>query len=119
MTLPTPSFTLQTARELKHRGNDPIHWLIGGDMALFLPQWRQPLDLLKEVTFVVMARPGWTIDWSKLPAEYHSLRDNIVEAPLIDISASDIRRRVAAGQSIDYLTPPGVCDYIRNRGLYR
>src|ERR1700722_4498113 len=43
ITLPIPSFTLQTAKELKRRGINPIHWLIGGDMALFLPQWRQPL----------------------------------------------------------------------------
>lgn len=119
LTLPTPSYTLQTIRELKHRGHAPIHWLVGGDMALFLPQWREPLALIQETSFVVMARPGWTIDWERLPVEYRHLQKNVVEAPQIEISASEIRRRVAAGQGIDYLTPPAVCDYIRNRGLYR
>jgi nicotinate-nucleotide adenylyltransferase len=119
ITLPTPSFTLQTARELRRRGHDKIHWLIGGDMLLYLPQWRQPLDLLAEVHFIVMARPGSNIDWSALPPEYRHLRDNVVEAPQIDISATDIRRRVVAGLGIDFLTPPAVCDYIRNHGLYR
>jgi len=119
MTMPTPSFTLQTVRELKRRGNSQIDWLIGGDMLIFLPQWRQPLDLLQEATLVVMARLGWSIDWSTLPADYRRLQGNVVESPQIDISSTDIRRRVAAGLSIDYLTPPAVCDYIRNRGLYR
>ena len=120
MTLPTPSFTLQTARELQRRGQKKINWLwIGGDMLLYLPQWRQPLDLLAEVNFIIMARPGWTIDWSTLPSEYCHLRDNVVQAPLIDISASDIRKRIANGLAIDFLTPPAVCDYIRNHGLYR
>ena len=119
ITLPTPSFTLQTVHELKRRGHTLIDWLIGGDMLIFLPRWRKPLDLLKEANFVVMARPGWNIDWSALPAEYRHLRDNVVETPQIDISASDIRRRVAAGLGIEFLTPPAVADYIRNRGLYR
>ena len=119
LQLPSPSYTLQTVHELKRQGHSQINWLIGGDMLLYLPQWRQPLELLSEVRFVVMARPGWTLDWSLLPPEYRDLRQNVVETPLVQISASDIRRRVTAGISIDYLTPPAVCDYIRNRGLYR
>jgi nicotinate-nucleotide adenylyltransferase len=50
---------------------------------------------------------------------YHPLRQRIVTAPMIQISASDIRRRVRAGQSIDFLTPPAVVEYIVERGLYR
>jgi nicotinate-nucleotide adenylyltransferase len=114
-----PSYTFQTVRELKKSTSEPIHWLIGADMLLHLPQWREPLKLLSEVRFVIMARPGFAIDWSKLPPEYRRLESKIVEAPLIDISASDIRRRVRAGLSIDYLTPPAVCDYIHSRKLYR
>jgi nicotinate-nucleotide adenylyltransferase len=114
-----PSYTIDTVRQLQRSGNDPIHWLIGADMLLYLPMWRQPLDLLREVQFVVMARPRFAIDWSQLPAEYRRLESQVVDAPLIDISASDIRRRINRGLSIDYLTPPAVCDYIRTRGLYR
>ena len=113
------SYTIDTINELMRQQPGPIHWLIGADMLLYLPKWRQPLELLREVNFIVMARPGWQLDWDLLPAEYRHLQDNLVEAPLIDISASDIRRRVKAGLDIDYLTPPAVCDFIRNRGLYR
>jgi nicotinate-nucleotide adenylyltransferase len=114
-----PSYTIDTVRELKRSGSQEVNWLIGADMLLYLPKWRQPLDLLREVRFVVMSRPGFKIDWTQLPAEYGDLEKQVVEAPLIDISASDIRRRIKAGLDIEYLTPPAVCDYIRTRGLYR
>ncbi len=115
-----PSFTLETARMLAKRTSSPrpIHWLIGADTLPQLLSWHEPERLLEEVQFVVMARPGTTIDWNALPARLSALRENLVEAPLIDISATDIRRRVAAGRSIDYLTPPAVCRYIHDRGLY-
>ena len=118
-----PSYTLDTVRELRRRGGDwadqPVHWLIGADSLLQLPTWHQPLALLEEVHFVVMARPGWAFDWERLPPPFRKLRENVVEAPLIDISATDIRRRVRAGEPIDDLTPKPVADYIRERGLYR
>ena len=112
------SFTLDTGRELKARGIDPIHWLIGADMLMYLPRWHRPLDLLAEVHFVVMARPGWRIDWSKLPQEFQRLRGHVVGVPQIDISATEIRRRVAAGEPIDQMVPPAVAHYIAQRRLY-
>ena len=114
-----PSYTIDTVRALAAQGLGKVHWLIGADMLLDLPRWREPQALLQEVEFVVMARPGWTMDWDRLPPEFRRLQANVVEAPLIDISASAIRQRVAAGLSIDYLTPPAVCEYIRDHSLYR
>jgi nicotinate-nucleotide adenylyltransferase len=116
---PGASYTLDTARALKVLDGNPVHWLIGADMLLTLPNWHQPLDLLREVTFVIMARPGWSLDWDSLPAEYRHLAKNVVTTPLISITASDIRARVAAGRSIRYLTPDPVCQYIEQHALYR
>ena len=113
-----PSYTVDTARALTRNGWDRVAWLIGGDTLPLLPDWHEPDALLREVEFVVVARPGWSIDWQSLPAAYHPLRARVVTAPLIEISATDIRRRVATGRSIDYLTPPSVVDYIRDRGVY-
>ena len=70
-----------------------VDWLIGADMLLYLPKWHRPLELLKEVHFVIMGRPGWEIDWEKLPPEYRHLKSNVVAAPLVDITASQIRQR--------------------------
>ena len=112
------SYTLDTVKQLKARAEKEIHWLIGADMLLYLPYWHQPRQLLAETHFVILARPGWMLDWNVLPAEFRHLEKNVVEAPLLEISSTDIRDRVAAGKSIDYLTPPGVCRHVRERGLY-
>jgi nicotinate-nucleotide adenylyltransferase len=114
-----PSYTLETARELRHTGMKKVSWLIGADMLNFLPQWHEPLKLLKEVNFVVMARPGFDFEWSKLPKPFQALRDHVVEAPLIDVSATEIRRRARAGEPIDELVPTGVARYIEEHRLYR
>jgi len=86
-------------------------------MARFLPQWHQPGNLLAEVRFVLMARPGWSFDWLTMPPEYRHLENQVVPTPLIDISSTDIRRRVTAGKPITYMTTPAVVDYIRQHGL--
>jgi nicotinate-nucleotide adenylyltransferase len=115
-----PSYTLDTVQELRRRGMwSPIHWLIGADMLMYLPKWHRPIDLLREVHFVVMRRPGFEIEWRNLPPEFQGLKENVVDAPLIDISATDIRGRVREGKCIDDLVPLPVAEYIARRGLYR
>jgi nicotinate-nucleotide adenylyltransferase len=114
-----PSYTIDTARELKSMGWSSVHWLVGADMAKNLPLWHKPVELLAEVQFLLIARPGWTFDWSTMPAEYRHLEQHIVRTPLIEISSTSIRDREKAGKPISYLTPPGVADYIRRNNLYR
>jgi nicotinate-nucleotide adenylyltransferase len=116
---PGPSYTIQTARELRQSGIDRVNWLIGADMLNTLPTWHEPAALLAEVHFIIMARPGSAMNWESLPPEYARLRDHVVQVPRIDISATEIRRRIKAGLPIDFLTPPGVCRYIEDRKLFR
>lgn len=113
------SYTIDTVRALKQMGWPEVHWLIGADMLQLLPKWHEPAALLREAVFVVMARPGVEIDWTSLPAEFAPLRQTIIQVPLIDISSTQIRQRIRAGLSIDYLTPPPVVEYIRKKHLYR
>jgi nicotinate-nucleotide adenylyltransferase len=86
---------------------------------LILPKWHRAQELLDLVRFVVMARPGVDINWKSLPQRFQVLRGNLVEAPLVDISSTDIRQRVRQGLPIDHLTPPGVVRYIQEHRLYQ
>lgn len=114
-----PSFTIDTARELRREGWGEVVWLIGSDMLNMLPRWHEPEGVLAEVRFLIMARPGAKLGWSALPAGFQKLQNNVVEVPQIDISATEIRRRVKAGLPIDFLTPAAVCRYIAEHRLYR
>ena len=113
-----PSYTIDTARSLTRQGFGPVYWLIGGDTVPQLPTWHEPQALLREIRFIIIDRPECPIVWRALAPEYQALQDGVVAAPMIDISATDIRRRVEAGRSIDYLTPQPVVSYIREQGLY-
>jgi nicotinate-nucleotide adenylyltransferase len=115
----TPSYTIDTAQILKAQGWPKVSWLIGADMLLYLPQWHRAEELVEAVDFVILARPGWTLDWSGLPALFRRLEKNVVSAPLIDISATQIRQRVKEGRSIAWMTPSSVAEYIQLNRLYR
>jgi len=113
-----PSFTIDTTRQLRQRGWQNVSWLIGADAIQQLPHWHELPSLLREVNFIVMGRPGWTIDWQRLPAEVRHLERSLVTVPQIEISATQIRRRVRDRVPIDFMTPPAVCDYIHEHELY-
>lgn len=114
-----PSYTLDTARLLTSRDLvGRVNWLIGADTLPQLPTWHEADQLLKEVQFLVMARPGAVIDWDSLPAGLQKLKENLLTVPQIEISATMIRARVAAGRSIDFFTPAPVCRYIHDQKLY-
>ena len=114
-----PSYTIDTVRLLRTQGEAKVHWLIGADMLLALPKWHRPLDLLREVHFVVMARPGWTIDWDGLPLEFRHLKAHVVVTPRIEISSTEIRRLIRQNLPIIHIVPASVARYIQERRLYR
>jgi nicotinate-nucleotide adenylyltransferase len=118
MHRPGKSFTLDTVRELRRRGQSSVTWLIGADMLNYLPKWHRVDELLREADFLILARPGIELHWNSLPAEFQHLRGNVVPAPLVDISATEIRRRVRERQSIDDLVPTPVARYIVDHRLY-
>lgn len=115
---PFPSYTIDTVRQLKSLGWPEVNWLIGGDQLAKLPTWHEAKSLVKEAKFWVIARPGFSFNFESLPAEFISLESRILNAPLLDISASDIRRRVREGDSVERSVTPAVWRYILRRRLY-
>ena len=118
-----PSYTADTASELRDELAAPPAWLVGADLLPGLPRWHRAAELLAVdaplVRFVVMRRPGFAIDWPALPPEVRHLEASVVEVPQIDLSSTLIRDRVARGLSIRHMVPDAVDDLIRERGLYR
>lgn len=99
------------------------HWLLGSDSVTELHTWHDPARLFDLTTFVGLARPGWSREdvdrWLAEQPPDRRPRLLFVEVPLLDISSSALRRRIARGESVRYLVPDGVRQYIAARGLYR
>lgn len=112
-----PSYTLDTLRELQaaHAG---VQWvlLIGQDQYSGLHTWKDWQALLGLVELAVANRPG---DLRQPHPDVQRFPHRMVPLPMLDISSTDIRTRVAAGLDISHLVPPGVARYIETHGLYR
>jgi nicotinate-nucleotide adenylyltransferase len=109
---PGPSYTVDTLDQL-HRLEPQSKFvlLLGADAATELPAWREAERIPELAQVVVFARPG-----SRVPAS--TFVSQVIEVPAIDISATEIRRRVSRGQSIRYWVPDVVAEYIARHRLY-
>ena len=112
-----PSYTLDTVRELA-AAEPGTEWvlLIGGDQYAGLHTWRDWRELLSLVSLAVAQRPGAR---SEPDAAVQQHPHRLVPLPMLDISATDIRQRVAHGADISQLVPPQVARYIETQRLYR
>ena len=122
--VPGRSFTVDTLNRLHDaRPEDQLTFIVGGDMAASLPQWREPRAILELCTIGAAARDGVGRDevLERLERELPgaSSRIEFFDMPRIDISSTLIRRRVAAGEPVRYLVPDGVAATIEREGLYR
>jgi nicotinate-nucleotide adenylyltransferase len=114
---PGPSYTLDTVRQLQAAWPGRSWVLVlGQDQYGGLHTWQNWRELLSRVTLAVANRPGPAAE----PApEVRAFEHRVVPLPMLDISSTDIRARVAAGTDIAQLVPPGVARYIEQHGLYR
>jgi nicotinate-nucleotide adenylyltransferase len=117
-----PSYTSDTLREMRSAAPEDERFLIlGGDQAASLPTWHEPEEVLSLATVAVVERVSWTRNaiGIKIGRLKGSDRVRYLDMPLIQVSSSAIRRRVAAGRPIRYLVPDAVASYIEANGLYR
>lgn len=111
------SYTLDTVRALRARepGADWV-LIIGADQYAGLHTWSHWRELLGLVTLAVANRPG---PLPPVSAEVLRFPHRVVPLPMLDISSTEVRSRVAAGLPIDSMVPPAVARYIDRHGLYR
>ena len=100
---------------------DELYLLIGSDSLRDLKIWHAPARVVAQARLAVIRRPGAEPDWRALEASLPeiSARVDWVDAPRLDISSTDIQRRVRAGLAIRYLVPAPVERYIVEHKLYR
>jgi nicotinate-nucleotide adenylyltransferase len=119
---PGPSYTADTLRAIHESApGDDLTFIVGGDMAHSLPSWREPEAVLELATLAIAGRSGTgrTDIEQRLEPLAGPDRIRFFDMPRIDISSSDIRRRVRDGRPIRYLVPEDVVRYIGTEGLYR
>jgi nicotinate-nucleotide adenylyltransferase len=117
-----PSYTADTLRALREEApDDELFLILGGDQAAALPDWHEPETVLSLATVAVVERTNWSrnaigIKVGRLPG---AERIRYLDMPVMQVSSSTIRRRIADGRPIRYLVPDKVAEYIGANDLYR
>lgn len=111
------SYTVETLRELKGLYKDSeVYFLTGSDVLNEITTWKDPEEIYKLAKIVIAVRPGF----DKFDPENHFAKKSIiVDITGMDISSTQIREKVRNGESIKYLVPSKVEEYIRKRNLYK
>ncbi len=114
---PAPSYAVETLEALANEGR--LFLILGADAARDLPRWHRP-ERIRELATVLVARRALRAQGPPPLGPDDSDRAGILlDTPLMDISARDLRARAARGRSVRYLVPDAVWRYMEERGLYR
>lgn len=131
------SYSVETLELLMEKESDrEFFFIVGSDAFSQFKTWRRPYDILKMTNIIVMERPGFPIEKIKkfievelgVPFQYNDDNEilistgksiHLMKVTILDISSSEIRRKVYLGESIRYLVPPEVEKYIEMNKLYR
>ena len=118
-----PSYSWLTVQELRAKHPEwELYFITGSDSINDLPTWNHPKDLVGACHFIGTTRPEVPFQEEMLLEFFGAeLRSHIheLQVPLMEISSTVIRQRLAAGRSIHYLVPEVVADYIEKEGLYQ
>ena len=114
-----PSYTVDTLEEFKRIYGEKarLFFITGADTIFEILTWYHPERLIEMCKLVAATRPGYNLQevTERLPKEFI---DQTIETPEIGISSTELRNRVAEGNSIKYLVPQAVENYIYQNGLY-
>lgn len=114
MSLPRPSYTIDTLKKLGelYPGNEFV-LIIGSDTLQTLPQWKSYKELVSNYDFLVYPR-----ECNAYKQDFPTERFSLVDAPIIGISSTHIRSIIAKGKDVLGYVPDDVWDYIERHGLY-
>ena len=118
-----PTLTVDTLGEIgkEFGGETELVFILGLDVLARFDQWLEPCRVVHLATLLAVSRPGYSaFDWAEFYERNPYARGKVecVESTAIDISATELRRRLVNGASVDGLLPEGVEQYIRENRLY-
>ena len=125
---PGPTYTVDTLEVLKEElSREPdadtvLHYIIGMDALEQFHRWKDPERVVELCHLVIVNRPGHQgVDVNDVVGRYPEAgtKLTLLNVPRIEISSTEIRKRVSEGISIRYLVPDSVEEYIREQGLYQ
>ncbi len=117
------SYTVDTLRTIREQTGDDLYFIMGADSFRSLEQWKGAPELLSKYHFVIGMRPG--NNYREIRSIIHQLTEKYhadiipVDVPQVDISSTEIRRRIRSGRSVRYLVPDPVIEYIEEHRLFR
>jgi nicotinate-nucleotide adenylyltransferase len=118
-----PTYSVDSLRILRDGWHDSteIYFLMGADSLASIMSWHKPEELIRMCKLAVFARPGFDTNIDKLESKLPGIREQtvLINSVPMDISATEIQRRVHAGESIKEMVPESVERYIRENGLYK
>ncbi len=117
-----PCYTVDTIELLRDEwgGEVELYFILGSDSMADVPTWHRPERLIRLCRLAVVERPGYQVDMEELERMLPGItsRVHFVHSPQLDISSTDIQRRVHEGLPIKYQVPEAVEDYIYEHELY-
>lgn len=119
---PGPHYSVDMVRIIAEQYPDSeLYFVMGGDSLRDLPTWDRPEEFIHLCKLAVMHRPtdNVTPDMHQNRLPGLAQRVVMIDAPVLDISAAQIRERIQAGRSVRYLVPDAVRAYIEANGVYR
>ncbi len=119
---PGLSYTIDTLRAFRtqYPELEALYFITGADAVLEILTWHEYDQLAQECRFIAVTRPGFVLERLREITNADFLEHvSFLPIPGLEISSTDIRKRVREGRSIRYLTPEPVEDYIRQHQLYR
>jgi nicotinate-nucleotide adenylyltransferase len=119
---PGPHFTVGMLELMLHQQPDTLlYFIMGADSLADLLTWHQPRRIAELAKLVVMRRPGREPDIAALAAEVPGITGRVyyIDAPLLEISSTDVQSRVRQSLPVRYLVPDPVVGYIREHDLYK
>lgn len=111
--LPKPSFTIDTLTYLTEKFPlEKFTVILGSDSFQNIHRWKNYEQLIAKYSFIIYNRPGFNV------TENYNARITVLNAPLLEISSTFIRKQIREKKSVQYLLSPLVHDYIRTNNYY-